>query len=242
MSKKGFYKRPNYYKVKGPTEPYKIFKDHHDDKESPILLGDEIIVTAIDPGYVNCGFYSMSYNIKTGKRKTICLDRLTFEAGNERTDSIKQFDSLERYGKYFSKSHYILVEEQMTQSIRNTRMGQHIQTYFITRYRNIGYRPVVVEISNQTKTKVLNAPKGLPPKGKVSIKTWCHEKAIEFLEKRNSEHEEWFLKKLKNWKKADDMGDAICYAELWYLILNSEVYHPPKPKRPNIEIEEDEEV
>lgn len=217
---------------------FKVFNSH--DYESPKQYTDEIIITAIDPGHVNCGIYSMSYNVETKEKRSLYLNNFKFEKDNERVSAIKKFNELEEEHSIFSRSHYILVEEQMTQSIKNTRMGQHIQTYLMTSLENKGVRPLVVEIGNQMKTSYLHAPPGLPSKGKGSIKEWCVDKAREFLSVRKDKiWEKWFIESTKG-SKADDKCDCICYCEVWILLLVGKELGEFKPvdRRVKIEIEE----
>ena len=92
-------------------------------------------------------------------------------------------------------------------------------------------------ILNQ-KTRLLGCPKGLK---KPEYKVWCREKAIELLKSRG-EREEKFINFLKNSKKKDDMGDAICQCEAWLMVYKGEAIQVPKPvvrqKETTIEIEE----
>lgn len=213
--------------------PYAVYNPHSHD--SPVMNNDNILITSIDPGIKNCGVYVNCFNTKTKEHTSILLTRLDFsksETDNHYISCMKQFDELEREGEYFSKSHYIVVESQMTISYDNTRMGQHIITYFSTKFRNRGNMPHVIEFNSQAKTRMLGCPKGMK---KQDYKRWCKQKAIEFLKSRpNQKYEEEFAKKIKGSTKGDDMGDSVCQCYAWIMLLEGE-------HRPQLPIREEQE-
>ena len=200
--------------------PYAVFIPHS--TESPVTQNDNILITSIDPGIKNCGVYVNCFNVKTKKHTSVYLSRLDFSKENNHYIScIKQFDELEREHQYFSKSHYIVIEAQMTISYDNTRMGQHIISYFCTKLKNRGNMPHIIEFNSQAKTRLLGCPKGMK---KQQYKRWCKQKAVDFLENRdNQEHEKEFAKCIKNSTKGDDMGDSVCQCYAWIMVLEGEV-------------------
>ena len=115
-------------------------------------------------------------------------------------------------------------------------MGQHLITFFMTYLKNKGNRPIIIEFNSQSKTRLLGCPKGMK---KPEYKVWCREKAFELLESRG-EKEKKFMDFLKNSKKKDDMGDAICQCEAWLIVYKGEAISVPKPivREVKIEIEE----
>ena len=215
------YKNPVGY-FKPPFISYNIHS-----RESPVMRNENMIITSIDPGIANCGIYVCCYNIKTKKETSLYLGRLEFKGEDSHyTKSISVLNELEEVNKYFSSSHYIIIESQMAISYTNTRMGQHLITYFLTSLKDKGNRPMVIEFNSQSKTRMLGCPKGMK---KPEYKKWCRETASKLLIERNSEHENQFLDCLKNQKKADDMGDAICQYKSWILVMNGEGLSIPKP-------------
>jgi hypothetical protein len=116
----------------------------------------------------------------------------------------------------------------MTMSIPNTRMGQHLITFFCTLLRNKGKKPIILEITPKAKTKVLKCPPGMK---KPEYKKWCTNKAIELLESREDPREERFITCMEcaTKGKKDDMGDTICQAEAFIKIIESDMFEYPKP-------------
>ena len=115
--------------------PFNIF-DPHDDP-APYYDGESIIVTSVDPGIKNCAIYVQKINLLNDKKASIFLTRMDFTQDESHyTSSIKVLEELEDKMELFSRSQYILVEKQMTMSIPNTRMGQHLISFFCTTVRN----------------------------------------------------------------------------------------------------------
>jgi len=205
--------------------PFASFNCHT--RDAPVMRNENMVITSIDPGIVNCGIYVDCINTKTGKQKSLYLGKLEFNDGeNHYTTSISKLDKLEEEQKFFSSSHYIVIESQMAISYDNTRMGQHLISYFITKLRDKGNRPLVIEFNSQSKTRLLECPKGMK---KPQYKKWCKEKAIEILKNREEESENKFIEILEKTKKADDMGDSICQLHAWLMVMNGEAVKVPKP-------------
>lgn len=205
--------------------PFASFNCH--DKESPVMRNKNMIITSIDPGIVNCGIYVNCINTENEEQTSLFLGKLEFNDGeNHYITSANKLDQLEEEHKFFSSSHYIIIESQMAVSYDNTRMAQHLITYFTTKLKNKGNRPLVIEFNSQSKTRLLECPKGMK---KYQYKKWCKEKAVEILKSRKSDKEEKFIKKLEVTKKSDDMGDAICQLHAWKMVLDGEAIKVPKP-------------
>lgn len=234
------YRRYHRFNKNNPVgyskPPFATFNAH--DLDAPVLRNDNMIIVSIDPGIVNCGIYVVCFNTKTNKYKSLYLSRLEFNKGeNHYVSSMKILDELEEKEKYFSSAHYIIIESQMAVSYDNTRMAQHLITYFISKIRNKGNRPLVIEFNSQSKTRLLGCPKGMK---KPDYKKWCREKAIQILKDRNDESETKFIKCIQTAKKADDMGDSICQLYAWMMVFNGEAIPVPKPvvRTPMVVIEE----
>lgn len=227
-----YAKFAKYQPVNGKP-PYAVYNSHS--HESPIMNNDNIIITSVDPGIKNCGVYVNCFNTTTKENTSILLTRLDFSKSNEDNhyvSCIKQLDDLEKQHQYFSKSHYIVIESQMTISYDNTSMGQHLITYFMTKLKNRGNMPHVIEFNSQAKTRMLGCPKGMK---KQQYKRWCKQKAIEFLgTRRNQEHEEVFSRKIKTATKGDDMGDTVCQCYAWIMLLEGD-------NKPQLPVKEDED-
>ena len=209
--------------------PFCEFNPHDKEYDSPVMRTDNMLITSIDPGIVNCGVYVSCHNTKKKTHESLFLSRLSFnKENNHYEESIRQLNELEKKYKYFSNSHYIVIESQMTISYDNTRMCQHLITYFMSTLRNQGSRPIIIEITSQAKTKLLECPRGL---SKYQYKKWCVQKAIKYLEERENDKEEPFVDKIKSSKKKDEYGDTICQYYAWMKILDGEALQPTLPTR-----------
>ena len=232
----GYYRK--FSNKKNPTNynskpPYIIYNPHSCD--APVIdpeQKDKITITTIDPGRINCGIYVGNYYKDEDKYWSKYLARLNFVTSEEDkahyVESVKVLDKLEEDYSYFSQSHYIVIESQMAISYENTRMGQHLISYFITKFRNKGNCPLVVEINSKIKTKLLGCPDKL---SKYQYKKWCREKALNLLETKgiNDENKNKFIDLINSNKKSDDMGDVICYFEAWSKIMSCKDNQFPSP-------------
>lgn len=207
--------------TKKTPEGYQVINPH-DDQSSP-RIEDEIVTVSIDPGIVNCGIYICSKNVKTKKETSLYLANANFCKSMEEAEhfyfrSIKYLDELEEKTHFLSSAHYIVIESQMRHN-RNTRVGQHLMSYFMTRLRNKGNRAWIIEITSKAKTTQLGCPK----MDKPSYKKWCANRAIDFLEQRQDPNEDMFIESLKTAKKKDDMGDVVCQYKAWDILNIHEV-------------------
>lgn len=186
-----------------------LFKNHNDKK---LNVKDSYNVVTIDPGIVNCGIYFGKYYVEEEKWWTKYIAKLQFsnkvKKSNYYIASINILNEIEKKEKYFSSADLIVIERQMTRSIQNTRMGQHLISYFLTLYDI-----PIIEINSTTKTQMLDCPKG---KTKPEYKKWCRDKAVELLKENSidSENGNKFIKIINMNKKDDDMGDVVCYFEV----------------------------
>lgn len=200
--------------------PFSEFNPH--DYESPVMRTENIITISIDPGIVNCGVYIDCYNTVTKTHKSLHLARMNFKkSDNFYIECMKKLDELENEFKFLTSAHYIIIESQMTVSYDNTRMAQHLITYFCTKLKNRGNRAIIIELSSQAKTKFLDCPRKMK---KYDYKKWCKQRAIDFLKEIDSEEESKFISCLELIKKGDDMGDSICQYYAWKKIFDSKLY------------------
>lgn len=223
-------KNPTGYNIK---PPYIVYNPHEgnaplDDPEEK----DKITITTIDPGRINCGIYIGNYYRDKEKYWSKYLARLNFIVSEQDkcqyAESIKVLDKLEEEYSYFSQSQYIIIESQMAISYENTRMGQHLISYFLTRFKDKGKRPLIIEINSKIKTKLLGCPEKL---SKYQYKKWCREKALELLKTKSldDDNKNKFIKLININKKSDDMGDVVCYFEAWTKIIEDGLNQVPMP-------------
>ena len=127
-------------------------------------------------------------------------------------------DLLDKYGDYWDKCCYFVVEEQMQFGKAKTnskavKLGHHCQSYFIFRYGRFKH---VIEFHAYYKTQILGCQKikGKQCKngnyrwksiGKPARKKWSVGKAVEILKER----EEDTINNIKTKAKKDDLADTL---------------------------------
>lgn len=229
-----------------------VIYDHHSEsgfnktskrfKKSLGNLGDDYIgVVSIDPGTVNIGFYIMFF-WNNGKSQSYALERFNFCVGDKEDDvqSVQKYKEaeliLDEYLEIFKNTHYILIESQLTVNPSSMRMSQHFISYFTIKLKDIGVKPVVIEISAELKTRIIGGPIGKLPKGTLSNgkilnkketneqaksrrKKWCQKKSQEIMTLTEDPFVEKVIKrrskKGEGKSKRDDMGDVVCQAWAW---------------------------
>jgi hypothetical protein len=66
------------------------------------MRNQNILITSIDPGIVNCGVYVSCYNTKKKSHESLFLSRLTFNREkNHYVESLKQLNELEENHGFF---------------------------------------------------------------------------------------------------------------------------------------------
>lgn len=207
-----------------------FFEYNPHEGKAPVMNNQNILVASIDPGTTNCGLYVSYYNTETEKHTSLHLERMEFNDGiNPYLTSMEKLDKLEDDYKFFSSAHYIIIESQMHNVNLNTRMGQHLITYFLTKFKNKGNKPIVIEISSQAKYRLLEGPIGTE---KTERKKWAATKSIELLRARkNDEVELEFICEIESSTKRDDMGDAITQYQAFFKILEGKFARPTMPVR-----------
>ena len=229
-------------------EDYCIFDPHSEpgfnecDKRFMKKIGkkgnDYIGIVSIDPGIVNIGLY-ITFFWNNGHVQSCVLERLDFsteDRKNENDDNkIKVYnEAISKLDKHFdiiSQTHFILIESQLSVNPNAMRMAQHFITYFSMKFKDVGIKPLIIEISPQLKTELLGGPKGrekgeTKEKAKRKRKEWCRQKAEEILRCCHDDETAEFLvkkraKKGEGKSKKDDMGDVVCQAFAW-LVLSSQ--------------------
>lgn len=151
---------------------------------------------------------------------------LEFTVGNYGLDTqyyAAIFAAFEPYLQYFINSHYICIESQLPINYDLVRMSQHITTYLMTVVRNVGCRPLIVELDPHLKSQMLGGP---PKMTKVELKAWAHKMGVHFL-RESGEHE--MADFLEARKKGDDMGDVILYEKCLILLIFQGICKLPHP-------------
>jgi hypothetical protein len=209
------FKRASKFTGKEVNRPFSVFNAHTEKKiVKTINEQDQQYYTCafIDPGARNIALRISEYNIETDVIRTVILDLINLTINNKSADNalyMNMYSVLDEYIDCFSKCNFIVIESQLTINYSMVRLSQHLITYLTLVTRDKGALPVIVEMDPKTKSRLLCAPKLA---GKA-VKKWCLEKAIELLKARG---EEGVLKYLQSHRKKDDLGDVICYDEIWF--------------------------
>jgi hypothetical protein len=122
---------------------------------------------------------------------------------------------LSKLEQYFPETHYVIVERQLPQNIKATRVMQQIICFFMLSLQNKHYYASIIEVDPKLKGKMLGAPKGCREN---ELKKWAIVKALELAEMRNDE----YTLKILNTKrlKKDDLADVLCQIEGFCVYMN----------------------
>lgn len=179
---------------------------------------------SIDPGSVNFALRIERRwypgNGYDNKIDTIVYEVVNFKNGSNQSiySTINLF--LDQYVQEYKNTHVVIIERQMSNiktgaiNYKMIRVSQHIISYFITKTGNWPKHPSVIEFDSGLKTNLLGAPLGLDKPGR---KKWCRVKALELLTRRN---DITAITKFNQSKKKDDLGDIVCQAEAYCILLD----------------------
>ena len=135
---------------------------------------------------------------------------------------------LSKYEQFYDECHFIIIERQLPQNYKATRIAQHSITYFSMRLHNRPLLPSIVEVDPQLKGKALGAPKGINPQ---QLKSWAVEKARELLTIRKDDFSLQVLDYFRN--KQDDLSDTVCQAEAIFICWGLLPTIPPPSTGPD---------
>lgn len=125
----------------------------------------------------------------------------------------KLTEFLDKFSEFYDDCHYIIIERQLPQNYRATRVAQHTISYFSIKLHNKGNLPSIVEVDSKLKGRILKAPKNLTDK---QLKTWAIEIARDLLKTREDTFSLKVLDKYRN--KQDDLSDTIVQAEAIFIL------------------------
>lgn len=119
---------------------------------------------------------------------------------------------LDKYLEFYDDCHFIIVERQLPQNYRATRIAQHTISYFSIKLQDKPLLPSIIEVDPKLKGKTLGAPKGL---NENQLKVWATQKARELLTMRLDKFSLQVLDHFK--KKQDDLSDTVCQIEALFI-------------------------
>lgn len=215
-----YYSGPKTGKKESPDKtPYTSYYPHTIDVKKRVWTQNYHQVVSIDPARVN-------YAIRIEKRydngiiKPVVFDKTAIEEFyNDDNGSLvcKTYENLthflDKYKDYYMDCHFIIIERQLPQNYKATRIAQHTITYFSLRLCDTPLLPTIIEIDPKLKGRILGAPKGCNDR---QLKNWAVEKARELLTKRNDDFSLGVLNHFKN--KQDDLSDTVCQIEALFIL------------------------
>ena len=230
------YRRLGRFNKKKPVtavkQPYVVYNPH-DNGDFPLYnppsvsafygrpTENFIQIMAIDPGIKNCGV-RIERRWSGGTVETVMLTRINFLVNDEveNSDTVYYTNSirtLRNYLPYMEMCQYIVIESQLPINYDMVRMSTHLISFLMISLENKGCRPMICEVDAYFKSRVFKAPTKMT---KPELKIWCRDYALKLLEARGDTAA---FNAIKAAKKADDLGDVVCYCEGWFKALTEGV-------------------
>lgn len=199
--------------------PYTVYYPHSQAYESKINKSENYLqLASIDPATKNYALRIERW-YDNGRVVPIVFDKVSFSKDLETKETSvnvvcnELMSFLEKYEKYFLDCHYVIVERQLPQNYKSTRVAQHTINYFMLRLKDGLNKAVIVELNPQMKGKMLGASSGL---NNTQLKGWSILVARKVLLKREDRHS---LEVMDHFpKKQDDLADTVTQA-IAFLIL-----------------------
>jgi hypothetical protein len=214
--------------------PYTLYYPHTIDKSHRTWNQGYYQVASIDPARQN---YALRIERRhdNGFIQPVVFDKVKIESIREE-DGATVYDTYEeltkflrKYDVHFMNCHYIIIERQLPQNYKATRIEQHSISYFSILVHNNELLTCIVEVDPKLKGKMLGAEKGINDR---QLKSWAVMKARELLTMRG---DNWSLGILNHFvKKQDDLSDTVCQIEAlfkcWELPLTIDLTEKPELK------------
>lgn len=207
--------------------PYTLYYPHNTSISERVWTDNYYQFVSIDPAIKNFAF-RIERRYHSGQIKTVAFDKFKINCikednGNIICDTYNLLTSfLDKFEQFYKGCHFIIIERQLPQNYKATRIAQHTISYFLIKLTNSYLLPSIIEIDPKLKGKVLGAPKNITDK---QLKSWAVEKATIMLNERNDDFALDVFRKFKN--KQDDLADTICQIEAFciYSSLNNIIIH-----------------
>lgn len=183
----------------------------------------EFTIGAFDPGFVNTGFRieKRSLNIDNKIIPETIIQRLIIsdKKNDPKHFFVRMTEEIFNMKDEIEKCDFILVESQMHNNPRATRMCQHIISTLLGFLYDS--KTLIMEVEPTIKSRSFGV-KGI--RGK-ELKKWAIVKALEILTDRNDDKG---VKMVKESKKQDDQCDVILYCDSWARYLECNEFKPDK--------------
>jgi hypothetical protein len=209
--------------------PYTVYYPHSKPISERAWTQDYLQVVSIDPARKN---YAMRIErrYKDGRIVPVVFDKVAIEKFTQDGDALVNYTYEEltnffrQYEKFYDDCHYIIIERQLPQNYKTTRIAQHSISYFSLFLHDKPLLPSIVEVDPKLKGKMLLAPKGITDK---QLKTWAVEKCRELLNLRQDTFSLSVLDKFRN--KQDDLSDTVCQVEALFMVWGLPLSKAPPP-------------
>jgi hypothetical protein len=213
--------------------PYTVYYPHSIPSTERKWIQPYYQVISIDPARKNYGF-RIERRYHNGWITPIVFDKTAVESFEQEGDTIicntyqVLTAFLTKYEQFYDDCHFIIIERQLPQNYKASRIAQHTISYFSIRTHNKPLLPSIIEIDPKLKGKILGAPKGTTDK---QLKTWAIEKARELLSIRKDDFSLQVLDHFRN--KQDDLSDTVCQAEALFICWGLQPTCPPPTSSPD---------
>lgn len=218
--------------------PYSIYYPHSLDVSNRKWTQDYIQVVSMDPATKNFAL-RIEKRYFDGRILPVVFDKVSLKpvlVDTNESQVVTTYESLtdflNKYYQYYLDCHFIIIERQLPQNYRATRIAQHTISYFSIMLHDKPLLPSIIELDPKIKGKVLGAPKNI---GDKQLKTWAIMKARELLTMRQDEFSIGVLNYFS--KKQDDLSDTVCQAEALFILWGyraTEDLTKPKPLPPPV--------
>jgi hypothetical protein len=204
--------------------PYTLYYPHNTPINDRKWTNDYHQIVSIDPARKNYAF-RIERRYFSGQITTVAFDKVHIESiieddKNTICDTYNVLTNfLNKFDKFYKNCHYIIVERQLPQNYKASRIAQHTLSYFFLKLKDSPLFPSIIEIDPKLKGKILGAPKNITDK---QLKSWAIEKGTNLLNIRQDTYALTVLKQFKN--KQDDLCDTICQIEAFCIYIGIE--HP----------------
>jgi len=179
---------------------------HRKDK---IPRSDILRSFSLDPGVKNFCIRIEARNKKQDTCECAYLEKINLS--NEENIYVNITNILDKlYEEFLLECNYFLIEKQMVENYKSTRIMQHVISYLLIRIPK-DIPAMIVEVSPKLKSSALNAPKGMT---KYYTKKWHKEWAIQ---RCKEDGDDFTLDIIVKSKKQDDYCDTKAMVEAFYI-------------------------
>jgi hypothetical protein len=215
-------------KTESPDKtPYTVYYPHTIPSTERKWSQPYLQIVSIDPARKN---YAMRIERRyhNGWITPVVFDKVAIESIQQEGDTTicNTYQVLtsffDKYRQFYDECHFIIIERQLPQNYKATRIAQHSISYFSICLHNKPLLPSIVEVDPKLKGKILGAPKGISDK---QLKSWAVEVGRNLLTMRQDNFSLQVLDHFRN--KQDDLCDTVCQIEAIFICWGLPATGPP---------------